>query len=125
MGLNLKERSSGKHQGQLKITKRGPAIVRKWLYFAALRAVQDPAVKGWFEAKKARDNGRGKGAVIGVARRLALAMYHVGVDEEATFEAWRLFPGKSSARRALQKKQEAISTPRSDAAAFTTLAKNA
>jgi hypothetical protein len=26
MGLNLKERSSGKHQGKLKITKCGPSI---------------------------------------------------------------------------------------------------
>jgi transposase len=37
LGLNLKERSSGKHKGQLKITKRGPGEARKYLYFAALR----------------------------------------------------------------------------------------
>ena len=38
-GLNLKERSSGKHKGQLKITKRGPSVVRFYLYFAALRLI--------------------------------------------------------------------------------------
>jgi len=40
MGLNLKERSSGKYQGQLKITKRGSSRARRWLYFAGLRAIQ-------------------------------------------------------------------------------------
>ncbi len=39
MGLNLKERSSGRYQGQLKITKRGPGAVRRWLYFTAMRLV--------------------------------------------------------------------------------------
>ena len=47
MGLNLKERSSGKHQGRLKITKRGPSVVRRWMYFAAMRLTQDPHVKPW------------------------------------------------------------------------------
>src|SRR5205807_356186 len=74
MGLNLKERSSGKHKGLLKITKRGPSIVRKWLYFAALRTAQDPAVKGWYEMKKAKDRDHGTGALIALARRLALAL---------------------------------------------------
>jgi transposase len=104
MGLNLKERSSGKHKGRLKITKRGPSTVRRWLYFAAMRATQDPNVRAWYEAKKAKDGDRGKGALIGVARRLALALYSVAVRDEP-FEAWRLFPGRSPARRSLQTKQ--------------------
>jgi hypothetical protein len=37
MGLNLAERSSGKWQGKLKISKRGSSKVRRWLYMAALR----------------------------------------------------------------------------------------
>ena len=52
MGLNLKERSSGRHQGQLKITKRGPGAVRRWLYFAAMRLVQKAEVADWYEVKK-------------------------------------------------------------------------
>ncbi len=40
MGLNLAERSSGRYQGRLRISKRGSARSRQWLYFAALRLVQ-------------------------------------------------------------------------------------
>ena len=32
LGLNLKERSSGRHKGRLKITKRGSGRARRWLY---------------------------------------------------------------------------------------------
>jgi transposase len=101
MGLNLKERSSGRYQGQLKITKRGPSIVRRWLYFAAMRRVQAAPVRAWYEAKKARDKDQGKGALMAVMRKLALALHAVGARGEP-FEAWRLFPGKSIARKALE-----------------------
>lgn len=93
MGLNLKERSSGKYHGQLKITKRGPGIVRRWLYLAALRMVQEAEVKKWYEAKKVRDKGRAKGALVGVMRKLALALHATAVRGE-TFDPRRLFPGK-------------------------------
>ena len=99
MGLNLKERSSGKHKGKLKITKRGPAIARRWLYFAAMRLSQEPDVRRWYEAKKAKDQDRGTGALIGITRKLALALYTVGVYDEP-FEAWRLFPGRFLPRKA-------------------------
>lgn len=36
-GLNLFEISSGEHQGQRRISKRGRPLIRKLLYFAALR----------------------------------------------------------------------------------------
>ncbi len=91
--MNLKERSSGRYQGRLKITKRGPSIVRRWMYFAAMRTVQDPPVRSWYEAKKARDKDRGKGALIAVMRKLALASHAVGTRGE-TFDPARLFPGK-------------------------------
>ena len=45
LGLNLKELSSGKRNGELTITKRGPSLARKWLYYWALRAVQEDAVR--------------------------------------------------------------------------------
>ena len=57
-GLNLKVRSSGKMKGQLRITRRGPSRVRRWMYFAALRAVQEPSVKPWFEARRKRRTKR-------------------------------------------------------------------
>lgn len=99
MGLNLKERSSGRHHGQLKITKRGPGIVRRWLYMAALRMVKEAEVKKWYEAKKSRDKGRSKIALVGVMRKLALALHATGARGEM-FEARRLFPGKPLARPA-------------------------
>jgi transposase len=92
MGLNLKERSSGKHQGKLKITKRGPSLARRWLFFAALRTIQKPPIRRWYEAKKRKDQDRGIGAVVGVMRKLALAVYAVAVRGEK-FSVDRLFPG--------------------------------
>jgi transposase len=78
MGLNLAERSSGKWQGKLKISKRGSSQVRRWLYLAALRWVRKEPVHSWYVQQKAKRRGEGKAAVIGVMRKLALALYRVG-----------------------------------------------
>jgi transposase len=96
MGLNLKERSSGRYRGQLKISKRGSARTRQWLYLAVLRLVQKCGVRGWYEAKKARCPRQAKRALVAVMRKLALALYHVGVRGEA-FDAGRLFAGVAGA----------------------------
>lgn len=101
MGLNLKERSSGKYKGMLGITKRGQRLVRKWLYFSALRWLPDPAVKQWVARKKERDGGKGGKAAIGVMRRLSLAAFHVG-KHGVVFDPARLFPGVKPPRRRLQ-----------------------
>jgi transposase len=93
MGLNLKEHSSGNHKGKIKITKRGSSLARRWLYFAALRLVQQPGVRGWYEVKKKKDNGKGGRAVVAVMRKLALAIWHV-VVRGTPFDPSRLFPGK-------------------------------
>jgi transposase len=90
MGLNLKERSSGICQGRLKISKRGPAPVRCWMYLAAWRLVRNGPVKNWYERKKLRD-GKGGKALVGIMRRLGLAVWHVAVTGE-NFESSRLFP---------------------------------
>jgi transposase len=106
MGLNLKERSSGKHRGKLKITKRGSSLARRWLYFAAMRTVQQAPIRAWYQAKRAKDKDRGTGALVAVMRKLALALYAVTVYEEC-FELERLLPGKSQPRR--RRKREASS----------------
>ena len=90
MGLNLKERSSGAYQGQLRISKRGSARTRQWLYFAALRLVQHSEVRPWYEAKKARNEDDARKAVVAVMRKLPMALYHVGVKGEE-FQPRRLF----------------------------------
>lgn len=97
MGLNLKERSSGRWKGELKITKRGHAQVRRWLYLSALRWVRDSALWAWYQAKKEKDQGHARGALVAVMRRLALALYQVSVNQ-APFDAKRLFPGRKRAR---------------------------
>jgi hypothetical protein len=90
MGLNLVERSSGKYQGRLRLSKRGSARARKWLYFAVLRLVQQCGVRPWYEAKKARNEDDARRAVVAVMRKLAVALYHVGVDNQE-FKPRRLF----------------------------------
>jgi transposase len=83
MGLNLAERSSGKWHGALKISKRGSSKARRWLYLAALRWVRVEPVRSWYLAQKAARRGEGMPAVIGVMRKLALALYRVGGRGEA------------------------------------------
>jgi transposase len=82
MGLNLKERSSGAYKGQLRISKRGSSRARQLLYFAALRLVQRSEVRPWYEAKKARNKDIAGKALVAVMRKLALALYHIGVKGE-------------------------------------------
>jgi transposase len=93
IGLNLKERSSGQHQGKLKITKRGPSQARRWLYFAAMRTIQQAPVRSWYEAKRRKDQDRGNGALVAVMRKLALALHAVAARGE-TFSLERLLPGR-------------------------------
>jgi transposase len=79
LGLNLKERSSGKHQGQLKITKRGPSIDRQYLYLAVLRLIQkDEYFRKWYERKVKRDGGKKGRALVALMRKLAKALWYVG-----------------------------------------------
>lgn len=92
MGLNLRERSSGKYQGKLKITKRGSGMARRWLYYAAMRLVQTHPVRDWYKAKKERDGNRGRVALIAVTRKLGFALHAVATGGEP-FDPRHLFPG--------------------------------
>ena len=90
MGLNLKEKSSGTQQGQLKITKRGPSRVRGYLWLAVFRWIQnDPIANAWYQRKKQRDGGKGSRAAVALMRKLAKALYHVA--RGATFDSRKLF----------------------------------
>jgi transposase len=95
MGLNLKEKSSGTMQGQLKITKRGPSRVRHYLWLAAFRWIQtDPIAKAWYQRKKQRDGGRASRAAVALMRKLAKALFHVArgasLDSTKLFDVRRL-----------------------------------
>jgi transposase len=99
MGLNLAERSSGQWQGQLKISKRGSSQVRRWLYLAALRWLRQEPVRSWYLRQKAQRRGEGKAAVIGVMRKLALALYQVA-GRGQRFDAKQLYRSLTTAEAA-------------------------
>ncbi len=102
LGLNLKERSSGRHKGQLKITKRGSSRARRWLYLAAMRLVgEGGAVSAWYARKVSRDGGLGRPGLVAVMRRVALGVYCC-VRDAAAFDPARLFenPRKNKKGRA-------------------------
>jgi transposase len=90
-GLNLKEKSSGKKKGGLHITKRGPGIVRLYLYLAVLRLLQkNPVVRAWYAKKVKRQGGRAKSkAVVAIMRKLVLSLWYVAHGE--VFDAMKLF----------------------------------
>jgi len=93
LGLNLKERSSGKHIGKLKITKRGSGKARRWLYFAALRLIRDDIiVRAWYQAKVARDGGMAQKAIVAIMRKLVRALWHVA--QGSAFDSRKLFDTK-------------------------------
>lgn len=110
IGLNLKEHSSGKHQGQLGITKRGPSLVRKYLYFWAMRAIQTPQLKGWYVnfQKVGRGSSRSgqtrssehrkmKG-LVALMRKLSRSLWFAHTHEEA-FDYAKVFPGRPLEKR--------------------------
>jgi hypothetical protein len=74
----------------LRISKRGSARSRQWLYFAVLRLVQKEGVRSWYEAKKARDPHAAKSVLAALMRKPALALYQVAVHNQE-FDARRLF----------------------------------
>ncbi|MDZ4063416.1 MAG: IS110 family transposase [Coriobacteriia bacterium] len=94
-GLNLKVRSSGKTAGQLKLTKRGPAVVRKYLYLAALRLILNNAVvRAWYVRREGYQSKSKLKAVVAVVRKLIRALWHVARHDES-FDATRLFDTRS------------------------------
>jgi transposase len=89
-GLNLKEKSSGKYQGRLRITKQGSGRARQYLWLAVFRWLKkDPLALAWYCAKVKRDGGRKARAVVGLMRKLVKALFHVARGEP--FDTTRLF----------------------------------
>ena len=90
VGLNLKDRSSGQHQGELKLSKRGSARARRDLYLATLRLIQrDATVRAWYDRKVQAQGGRGKPkVVVALMRKLTRALWHVARGQ--AFDAQKL-----------------------------------
>lgn len=91
IGLNLKERSSGVRQNaELHITKRGPGLVRKYLYLLAMRLVMgDAVVRAWYQRRTSYRAGNKSSALVAVMRKLARGLWHVAKGE--AFDATKLF----------------------------------
>jgi transposase len=96
MGLNLVEESSGTYQGRLRISKRGHPQVRRWLYLAVLRLIRREGVRDWYRAHRGQGQAAVKKVLVGVMRKLAVALYRVAASGVA-FEPARLFPGAPAA----------------------------
>lgn len=79
-GLNLYEISSGEHQGERHISKRGRSLLRKLLYFAALNAIR----KGGIMHQKYQEMiGRGMKkikALVAISKKLLRIMVALARD---------------------------------------------
>ena len=79
-GLDLFEVSSGKHKGRHHISKRGRALMRKLLFFAAINTVKSHGIMyAWYQ--KMLDNGTPKiKALIAVSRKLLRIIFALARD---------------------------------------------
>jgi len=69
-GLDLYEISSGKHKGQLRISKRGRALIRKLLFFASMNVVKSKGIMNK-PYQQMLDRGMPKlKALIAISRKL-------------------------------------------------------
>jgi len=99
LGLNLKELSSGKHKGQLRITKRGPSLARKLLYYWSLRAIQEPSLKPWYgefqrvgQGKSGASEHRKMKGLVAMMRKLCRSLWYV-YQHDLPFDYSKVFPG--------------------------------
>jgi transposase len=94
-GLNLKvcvsgEQSRRKRPPGLHITKRGPAIVRKYLYLATLRWLQRDAVAtAWYQRRSSYSEQSKQRAVVALMRKQVALLWHL--SQGASYQPGRLF----------------------------------
>ena len=83
LGLNLKEKSSGKHQGQLRITKRGPRLLRTLLVECAWCSLQyNPWSRETYDRIHGGKQARKKKAAVAVARKILILAWALIRDDE-------------------------------------------
>ena len=121
-GLNLREKSSGEDTPiRLRITKRGPGLVRQVLYLFALRMVKESAiVRAWYKKRRGYTEESKQRAVVAVMRKLVLAVFHVARGE--AFDASKLFDVRRldlDAERPRAPEAEATTTPKAPTARTT------
>lgn len=85
-GLNLFEISSGRHQGNRHISKRGRPLLRKLLYFAAINTVRKGGVMhGCYQRHLEKGMPKTK-ALIAIARKLLRILFALARDHHEYVE---------------------------------------
>ena len=122
LGLNLMEQSSGKRKGELAITKRGPSLVRKHLYFLALRAVQRKELENWYKTFQKVGKSEGKASehrkmkgLVALMRKLSRSFWFV-VQHDLEFDYAKVFPGKPLEKRTARRRRRRSKKPSGRAA---------
>ena len=85
-GFDLFEVSSGQHQGQRHISKRGRALMRKLLFFAAINAVKTHGIMH-AHYHQMLDNGKPKvKALVAISRKLLRLVFALARDNKMYIE---------------------------------------
>ena len=92
-GLDPRPCDSGQHRGQRRLSKRGPAWLRRQMYLVAFAASHSKALKPLYESIKARGFAPTQALVI-LARKL-LRVAFVVWNDRTTFDASRLQPNSA------------------------------
>jgi transposase len=90
-GLDPRPCDSGQHRGQRRLSKRGPAWLRRQMYLVAFAASHSKALKPLYESIKVRGFAPTQALVI-LARKLLRVAWAVWRGDQA-FDARRLLPG--------------------------------
>lgn len=79
-GLDLFEVSSGKHNGRLRISKRGRSLMRKLLYFAAINVVKSHGIMHESYQKMLNRGQKKPKALIAISRKLLGVIFALARD---------------------------------------------
>jgi transposase len=89
LGLDPRPMESGKFRGRRRLSKRGPAEIRRLLFLAAMSGIRKPAWKSVYQRYLARGLPR-IGALCVVARKIVRVAWKLWNDAKATFEPARV-----------------------------------
>lgn len=80
-GLNIFEISSGKHKGRRRISKRGRAILRRHLFFAALRMTNSKGIfRGYYLRLTETNHMLKMKAMVAISRKLMTVIFAIVRD---------------------------------------------
>lgn len=89
IGLDPRPMESGQYRGRRRLSKRGPAELRRLLFMAAMAGVRQSAWKPLYEATKAKGLSR-IAALCVVARKILRVAFALWKDSRAVFNPTRI-----------------------------------